>query len=497
MAAARCVLLGLVLSVTGAALAQDRNLQAVEVAASAPAAVVEQRLALVIGNGGYRDAPLANPVNDARAMAAALRDAGFNVIGRENAGHAEMLGLIREFGDRLKSQGGVGLFYFAGHGMQIKGRNYLIPVGAQIEREDEVATQAVDASQVLDKMESAANRLNILILDACRNNPFARSFRSSQQGLAQMDAPLGTLVAFATAPGAVASDGESGNGLYTSHLLRAMRQPDVKLEEVFKRVRTNVLRDSQRRQVPWEATSLVGDFYFHGAPEVVATVAAGRKASGTSSAASPLRGKPRLVLPAADGPRPVLMQPGDPAFTKAPTYAAGDEWEYRELLGEGSAEPTARVVKVLEISPNGDATFTTGEVRMPSGALVGLSAVNRSLTAAVEFPLAAGQRFEFMTKPFVSNNGTKNESFKAQAAVEAVEQVTTPAGTFHAFRIRVSYEFSGGKGGRRIAEVVHWYAPAVRRDVRLEVQQWWKVGTAKSQKRDTFVVNELTRATLY
>ncbi len=494
MVTANCVLLGLTLILTGVALAQDRNLQAVEVAASAPAAVVEKRLALVIGNAGYRDAPLANPVNDARAMAAALRDAGFDVIGRENAGHAEMLGLIREFGDRLKSQGGVGLFYFAGHGMQIKGRNYLIPVGAQIEREDEVSAQAVDASQVLDKMESAANRLNVLILDACRNNPFARSFRSSQQGLAQMDAPLGTLVAFATAPGAVASDGESGNGLYTSHLLRAMRQPDVKLEDVFKRVRTDVLRDSQRRQVPWEATSLVGDFYFHGSAEVVAS--AGRKASGAPSAAKPLRGKPRLVVPATDGSQPILMQPGDAAFTKAPTYAVGDEWEYREQVRAGDGEPAARVVKVLEVLPNGEASFSTGEVRMSSGALVGQSAVNRSLTAAVEFPLAAGQRFEFMTKPFVTNGGAKNESLKAQAAVEAIEQVTTPAGTFHTFRIRVSYEFAGGKSGRRLAEVVHWYAPAVRRDVKLELHQWQKIGTAKSQ-RDTFIVNELIRATLY
>ena len=489
-----CALFGLALTLTGAALAQDRNLQPVDAAASAPAAVAEQRLALVIGNGSYRDAPLLNPVNDARAMAAALRDAGFSVIGSENASHLEMLDLIREFGDRLKNQGGVGLFYFAGHGMQIKGRNYLIPVGSQIEREDEVTTQAVDASQVLDKMESAANRLNILILDACRNNPFARSFRSNQQGLAQMDAPLGTLVAFATAPGAVASDGESGNGLYTSHLLRAIRQPDVKLEDVFKRVRANVLRDSQHRQVPWEATSLVGDFYFHGSPESVAL--ANTKARDDRSEAKPLRGKPKLVLPVTDSSRPILMQPSDAAFTTAPTYTAGDEWEYREQVLKGDNVPVERVVSVLELLSNGDARLSTGEVRSRSGTLVGQGFVGRALAAAVEFPLAVGKRFEYMTKPFVTSDGTKNESLKAQCEVEALEQVSTPAGTFHAFRIRVRYEYAGGKTGRRIGQVVHWYAPAVRRDVKQEVEQW-QVGGKRSAASDYLIIYELTKATLY
>ena len=487
-----CASFALTLCMTGAALAQDRNLQPVEAAASAPASAIEQRLALVIGNGSYRDAPLTNPVNDARAMATTLRDAGFTVIGRENASHAEMLGLIRDFGDRLKSQGGVGLFFFAGHGMQIKGRNYLIPIGSQIEREDEVATQAVDASQVLDKMESAANRLNILILDACRNNPFARSFRSSQQGLAQMDAPLGTLVAFATAPGSVASDGESGNGLYTSHLLRSIRQPDVKLEEVFKRVRTNVLRDSQRRQVPWEATSLVGDFYFHGSPEQMAL--ASTRARDGPSAARPLRSKPRLVLPAPAGSQPILTQPGDAVFATAPTYAEGDEWEYREQALKGNAVSGTRVVHVREILTNGDASLSTGEIRNPSGALVGQGPIGRSLAAAVDFPLAVGQRFEFMTKPFVAAaDGTRNETLKAESAVEAIEPVTTPAGTFHAFRIRVRYDYVGA-GAVRVGEVLHWYAPAVRRDVKQELRSWNKSGPGRN---DTFITIELTKATLY
>jgi hypothetical protein len=221
----------------------------------------EKRLALVIGNNAYADAPLTNPVNDARAMAQALERAGFTVILRTDANQREMLRSVREFGSRLKG-GGVGVFYYAGHGMQIKGRNYLIPVGTDIDREDEVAYQALDAQAVLDKMDSAGNGTNIMMLDACRNNPFARSFRSAQQGLAQMDAPVGTLVAFATAPGSIASDGQGRHGLYTSHLLSALEQPGLKVEEVFKQVRAAVRRDSQGRQVPWESTSLEGDFYF-------------------------------------------------------------------------------------------------------------------------------------------------------------------------------------------------------------------------------------------
>jgi hypothetical protein len=252
---------------TEALVPGERNLQ---VQATAPPGTNStQRIALVIGNSAYTDAPLANPVNDARAIVKALKESGFSVIVRENVDQRGMQGALREFGDRLRA-GGTGLFYYAGHGMQIKGRNYLIPVGARVDREDEVAYSAVDAQAVLDKMEAAGNEANIMILDACRNNPFTRSMRSGQAGLAQMDAPVGTLLAYATSPGAVASDGNGANGLYTQHLLNAIAQPGNKLEDVFKQVRANVRRDSLGKQVPWEATSLEGDFYFKAPPVLVA-----------------------------------------------------------------------------------------------------------------------------------------------------------------------------------------------------------------------------------
>lgn len=221
-----------------------------------------RRIALVIGNGVYTAAPaLKNPPNDAREMAAALRSLGFDVSSAVDAGQRQMKQLIREFGQKLKG-GAVGLFYYAGHGVQSKGRNYLIPVDADIQSETDVEDLAVDVNLVLGLMDEAGNGLNIVILDACRNNPFARSFRSATNGLAQMSAPTGTLIAYATAPGGVASDGDGRNGLYTTELLKQMKEPGVPIEIVFKRVGTRVSAATSGRQEPWIALSLRGDFYF-------------------------------------------------------------------------------------------------------------------------------------------------------------------------------------------------------------------------------------------
>ncbi|MDO9095201.1 MAG: caspase family protein [Rubrivivax sp.] len=221
----------------------------------------EPRHALVVGNASYATAPLINSANDATAVAKVLERAGFKVDLKLNASQKQLQDAVTAFGDRLKG-GGAGLFYFAGHGVQIKGRNFMMPVGTDIKREDEVPYKAVDVQQVMDKMETAKNRINVVILDACRDNPFARSTRSGSGGLSQVDAPIGSLVAFATAPGSVASDGRGSNGLYTQHLLANMERPGLPIEEVFKRVRLGVRLDSNGGQVPWESTSLEGDFYF-------------------------------------------------------------------------------------------------------------------------------------------------------------------------------------------------------------------------------------------
>lgn len=221
-----------------------------------------KKVALVVGNSDYLIGPLKNPVNDARAMKKALEKTGFEVLYHENITNKDnFTKAVRAFGQRLQN-GEVGLFYFAGHGLQVKGINFLVPVKAEVLSEPEVEFECLDVGFVLAQMEAANNRMNIVILDACRNNPFARSFRSADRGLATMMAPTGTLIAYATAPGSVAADGEGENGLYTEHILKQITKPGLKIEEVFKNVRAEVVQISNNRQVPWEASSLIGDFYF-------------------------------------------------------------------------------------------------------------------------------------------------------------------------------------------------------------------------------------------
>jgi len=219
------------------------------------------RSALVIGNADYDTAPLRNPVNDARSMSSTLRELGFSVELLEDASQKEMKRAIDRFGEKLRD-GGIGLFYYSGHGIQVSGRNYLVPVNAEITSEPDVEYESVDAGRVLAKMDAARNGMNIVILDACRNNPFARSFRNASQGLATLNAPSGTFISYATAPGSVASDGSGNIGLYTGELIRHMKTPGLKIEEVFKKVRADVQEQSGDKQVPWDASSLTGDFYF-------------------------------------------------------------------------------------------------------------------------------------------------------------------------------------------------------------------------------------------
>jgi uncharacterized caspase-like protein len=232
----------------------------------------EPKIALVIGNSAYREAPLRNPANDARAMAQTLRELGFTVLGHENATKRAMETAILAFGRRL-ADGGVGVFYYAGHGLQVRGRNYLMPVDAEIDSEAATRIAAVDVDLLLEQMAEAKNRVNVVILDACRNNPFERRLRGASRGLAAVDAARGTLIAYATAPGSVAADGEGANGLYTEELLQALRVPGLKVEEVFKQVRVAVAKRSKGAQTPWESSSLTGDLVVNVTVNVVAPAA--------------------------------------------------------------------------------------------------------------------------------------------------------------------------------------------------------------------------------
>ncbi len=225
----------------------------------------ERRVALIIGNATYKVNPLKNPVNDSNDMARSLKSVGFDVIEVNNATLLQMREATRKFADKL-SNSDVGLVYYSGHGVEVRGKNYLIPVNADIKREYEVVDQAFDASQFLEMMDNIRGpnnkRVNILIVDACRNNELERSWRSTTNGLARMDAPGGTFISFATAPGRVAADGAGRNSPYTKHLLRAIKQPNTPIEQVFKVVRRNVMDETKGEQIPWENSSLVGDFFF-------------------------------------------------------------------------------------------------------------------------------------------------------------------------------------------------------------------------------------------
>lgn len=227
-----------------------------------PPAAHAKRIALLIGNADYKSSPLRNPVNDVRAIETKLRALGFDIFKRENIKRSDVGRLTRDFLDRLK-EGDEVVFFYAGHGVQYKDINYLPAVDADIETEDDIPLNSINVKQLLERIEEARPNMMMIFLDACRNNPFSRSFRSLDRGLARMGyAPPGTLVSFATRPGAVASDGDGKNGTYTTHLLRYMDEPGLPIEQLLKRVAAGVSAETRGRQEPWVEGGIRGDFTF-------------------------------------------------------------------------------------------------------------------------------------------------------------------------------------------------------------------------------------------
>lgn len=233
-----------------------------------------KRIALVIGNGAYKSAPLKNPVGDAEAVAASLRQLGYEVVLRRDTSLFELIEALRDFSLRAKDAA-VRLLFYAGHGIQARGRNYLLPVDVEPRGEDEIAAKAADVGEVVDRLGALKHGLNIVVLDACRVNPFAGGvivgpdgrrlkFRGlTPTGLAPLDAPVGTLIAFSTAPNGVALDGPGGaHSIYAKHLLNHLPTPGLPVEQLFKRVRIGVAAETQRVQVPWESSSLTTEFCF-------------------------------------------------------------------------------------------------------------------------------------------------------------------------------------------------------------------------------------------
>lgn len=221
-----------------------------------------KKTALVVGNGDYVFAPLVNPVRDARDVAGALEKRGFTTRLILDASRRQMVEELQRF--QKNSQDGVALFYYAGHGVQIDGENYLIPVDAHIVSEADVRFETVSANRVLDSMRFANTTLNVVVLDACRNTPFVKSFRSGNKGLSTMSVPHGSIIAFSTAPGEVASDGSGINSPYAEAFVKYINDPGVTIERFFKKVARSVIKATNAKQRPWVSSDFVGDFYFVG-----------------------------------------------------------------------------------------------------------------------------------------------------------------------------------------------------------------------------------------
>lgn len=228
----------------------------------------EKRYALIIGNAKYkRVGALKNPENDAKDVSAVLQKMNFEVISLVDATYMEIRSAFRKFHDKLvngpKDQT-IGLVYYSGHGLQNDGENYLVPIDASIEYEDDIPRQCFPVQKIiLGNMERSNSRMNILILDACRNNAFPQNMRSIGNGLAEMKTGKGSFIAYSTAPGSIASDGVGRNGLYTQELIKAILKPGLSIEQVFKEVRINVLRLSGEKQYTWDNSNITGEFYFN------------------------------------------------------------------------------------------------------------------------------------------------------------------------------------------------------------------------------------------
>ncbi|MCP3370914.1 caspase family protein [Bradyrhizobium cajani] len=233
----------------------------------------EQRVALVIGNSNYQNAPqLQNPDNDAQSMAQFLNSAGFEVVAATDLGQNDMLRVVQDFSAKVSARGPntVAMVYYAGHGVQLAGENYLVPVDAKVSSPTELVSNSVRLVDVMSTLETIPSRMRIVILDACRNNPFPQ-VNDAGRGLAIVDAPNGSIVGYSTAPGAEALDGTGGHSPYTQAFLNVAREPNVPIEQLFKRVRLQVNQTTSGAQIPWESSSLTSDFTFFGDTAVAAS----------------------------------------------------------------------------------------------------------------------------------------------------------------------------------------------------------------------------------
>jgi hypothetical protein len=329
---------------------------------TAAPAKAEQRTALVIGNSAYGFAPLANPANDAADVAAALRDTGFNVALRLNATRPAMLDAIRNFGQILKRNNGMGLFFFAGHGVQINGENYLVPVGDTFASEADLTGRAVKATDVVDAMAEAGNYLNVVILDACRDNALGHS---STRGLSRIDSNARLFISYSTSPGSVAQDGAGRNSPYTKYLTQAIGVPDLSLEQTFKRTLKGVYQETHGKQTPWISSSFFGDFVFRATQQQQAALEPEKAPAESTASPGPERTAMQVPrLPSVEVP-PTLTgiyradgrNPGGSRYTGMVAITqSGDQFSFKWWIGRQIFNGTGHLAGRMLVINWGDAT---------------------------------------------------------------------------------------------------------------------------------------------
>jgi uncharacterized caspase-like protein len=447
------------------------------------------RHALIIGNSRYTAvSPLRNPANDANAIAAQLKGAGFQVQLRQDLGREAMIDAIEAYAARLAANKSVGLFFFAGHGLQLQWRNFLVPVDAAIKAPEDIPARCVDLGALMGGITRANNPMNVVVLDACRDNPFS-GVKVEAKGLSQFDAPHGTLLAYATAPGNVASDGEGANGLYTESLLREIKVPEAKIEDVFKRVRLSVRRGSKGQQIPWESTSLEEDFYFlppkqfrpvaesevnrqfetelaswekvRGSKEVPALEEFIRRyPSGRFSELAQLQ-LDRVL--AAQGEQRIKIESTAPTPFSQGTGVAdgafkiGDAYSYAviDLLTKVERQ---RITETVTAIGESEVRYDTGRATD----LLGNTARGRDgmqVTSGQNFPneYRIGKRWASRTRARLAN-GTSGD-IAMDFVIVARERITVPAGTFDAFRTEARGYATFG--GRQVElDYRHWMEPS-------------------------------------
>ena len=490
------------------------------------------RVALIIGNAAYKQSPLANPANDATAMRDLFTTAGFTTESLLNAKRTDLLAAIDRFSTAVqKSETKQAVFYYAGHGVQLDWRNYLLPVDIAIKTPEDVKNQCVDLGIILGRLSKLKDKTFIIILDACRDDPFKGTYRPEQKGLSQFDAPVGSLLAYATAPGNVAADGTGKNSLYTENLVRELSNRSAKIEDALKRVRLNVRLGSNGEQIPWETTSLESDVFIfpHTAQKLSEEeldrqieeeaaywnrIKATRRAedwfeylrkfpNGRFSEIAQTRLN-RLLTTQENRQSPSAAKPAEggaggesadlaegEAFVPAETLAAISHNPYsagRFPLGRKftvgdfyKLRSSDLLTGVVENTFNNHVTRVDEDndrVELNNGKLVfdlmGNTIKNRDHTADVPqqlFPaeLQIGKRWTSLNNLIMNSGPSTGETKRVEmkVSIQAREKIRVPAGEFNAFRIEAS-GWSVGERNMTKIEVTLWVAPGINMFIRRE-----------------------------